>query len=112
MTKHTLLLTAVLLAAACGPHFPPHPPMAPSVLSAVCRGASKGAKVQVWRHPDDASIATIELVPDVYFDANGSEVLRLKHIDVGSGSPEALENDERRDSVIQDGKRAEKLACP
>jgi len=91
--------------------------VAPDLVKTICAapGAGKGAHVQVWRRPDDASVTTLELLPGasssptVLYDDTGREQLTLpaRH----DSSPEALEDDRRRDTIIEDGKRAEKIPC-
>ena len=87
------------------------------MVKTICSGpdAGKGAKIQVWRRPDDASVTTLEVVggaADVFYDETGREQLRMTKQTVGSGSPQVLEDQQRRDDAIADGKRAERIACP
>jgi len=106
-----------VLLAACGPRFPPHAPVAPDLLKTICGASGAGAHVQVWRRTDDASITTLEVEPKardgmlVFYDERGREQLQMPAHPDAPSSPEALQDDQRRDNVVEDGSRAERVPC-
>jgi hypothetical protein len=120
----TLTLGGVV---ACGPRgdklakMPNARPLPAATVHSLCTSAYGGdaAKLQVWRQRDGAFVV-VELLPDVakhgedspttFFDDDGREVLRVRHVDAPS-SPEALDNDRRREDVTQGGGKAEVIAC-
>lgn len=116
-------LAVAMAAQACDTfvrHAPKGPPPSAAVVRAVCTSELGGpkARVRVWRD-DHGQVTVLELFPDpnakaraseALYDTRGREQLRLPPID-DPGSPQALEADRRRDTVIEDSRRGETLSC-
>lgn len=89
-------------------------------MEKLCKSDLGGPKAElhVWR--DEAEQVTIyELIPDsdgpaagttALYDSRGREQLRMPRIDPPT-SPQALERDRRRDSVLEDSHRRETVDC-
>ncbi len=76
------------------------------------------ASVVIWRDSTDA-VALYDLTPDPHakakasvalYDSRGHEELRLPPVEAPT-SPEALEVERRRESVLEDTKKGETIDC-
>jgi hypothetical protein len=96
------------------------PPADPRVVQRLCNSDLGGpnAELQIWRDRADA-ITIYELVPDpdgpgkgttALYDSRGREQLKMPPPDMPT-SPDALEIDRRRGTVLEDSKRRETIAC-
>jgi hypothetical protein len=96
------------------------PPVDARVVQKLCTSDLGGPKAElhVWRDNVDR-VTVYELIPDsdgpaagvtALYDSRGREQLRMPRI-AAPTSPEGLERDRRRDSVLEDSQQRETVDC-
>jgi hypothetical protein len=117
------LAIALALVSACDTfvrHAPKGPPPDGAVVRSLCRSDLGGprASLRVWRD-DHGEVTLYELRSDpalrnrswmALFDTRGREQLRQPPIEA-PGSPDALEADRKRETVIEDSRLGETIKC-
>jgi len=119
------LALVVVMIAGCASgaklaKMPNAKPIPDATIRAICKSqyGGDGASIQVWREKD-GTFVVFELRPDAkkpdapttFFDDLPQEVLRVSSHEGSAGSPQALEDERKRETVTLQGRKAEIIPC-